>query len=59
MRGRFSGGNVSMKPSGGIDGEGSSDTVMEHIRKIRAKLGAHTLRNYIETVWGCGYKWNG
>lgn len=43
----------------GIDGEGSSDTVMEHIRKIRAKLGAHTLHNYIETVWGCGYKWNG
>ncbi|WP_321002528.1 response regulator transcription factor [Eisenbergiella porci] len=43
----------------GIDGEGSSDTVMEHIRKIRAKLGVHTLHNYIETVWGCGYKWNG
>ena len=43
----------------GIDGEGSSDTVMEHIRKIRAKLGAHTLHSYIETIWGCGYKWNG
>ena len=43
----------------GIDGEGSSDTVMEHIRKIRAKLAAHTLHSYIETVWGCGYKWNG
>ena len=43
----------------GIDGGGSSDTVMEHIRKIRAKLAAHTLRSYIETVWGCGYKWSG
>jgi len=43
----------------GIDGEGSSDTVMEHIRKIRAKLAAHTAHPYITTVWGCGYKWNG
>lgn len=43
----------------GLDGDGNSDTVMEHIRKIRAKLSAHTLHSYIETVWGCGYKWNG
>lgn len=43
----------------GIDGDGNSDTVMEHIRKIRTKLTAHTLHSYIETVWGCGYKWNG
>lgn len=43
----------------GIDGEGSSDTVMEHIRKIRAKLGAYGKHSYIETVWGCGYKWKG
>ena len=43
----------------GLDGEGSSDTVMEHIRKIRAKLSAVTLHNYIETVWGVGYKWVG
>lgn len=43
----------------GIDGDGNSDTIMEHIRKIRAKLAAHTLYSYIETVWGCGYKWNG
>lgn len=42
----------------GLDGDGNSDTVMEHIRKIRAKLAAHTLHSYIETVWGCGYKWN-
>lgn len=43
----------------GIDADGSSDTVMEHIRKIRAKLAAHTRHSYIETVWGCGYRWNG
>ena len=43
----------------GIDGEGSSGAVMEHVRKIRAKLAAHTLHSYIDTVWGCGYRWNG
>lgn len=42
----------------GLDGEGNSDTVMEHIRKIRAKLSACTLHSYIDTVWGCGYRWN-
>ena len=36
----------------GLDGEGNSDTVMEHIRKIRAKLAACTLHSYIDTVWG-------
>lgn len=43
----------------GLEGEGNSDTIMEHIRKIRAKLNAVTLHNYIETAWGVGYKWNG
>lgn len=43
----------------GIDGDGNSDTVMEHIRKIRAKLAEHTMHGYIDTVWGCGYRWNG
>ena len=42
----------------GIDSGGSSDTIMEHIRKIRAKLSAVTLHSYIDTVWGCGYRWN-
>ncbi len=41
----------------GHDAEGSSSTVKEHIRKIRAKLKAATGREYIETVWGVGYKW--
>lgn len=43
----------------GYDGEGNSDTIMEHIRKIRVKFSSLTLHNYIETVWGVGYKWNG
>lgn len=43
----------------GLDGDGSSDTVMEHVRKIRAKLAACTTHQYIDTVWGCGYRWNG
>lgn len=43
----------------GIDGDGSSDTIMEHIRKIRSKLSAYTQHSYIDTVWGVGYKWNG
>ena len=43
----------------GLDGDGSSDTIMEHIRKIRSKFAAVSLHSYIETVWGVGYKWNG
>lgn len=43
----------------GLEGDGNSDTIMEHIRKIRAKFAALTLHSYIETVWGVGYKWNG
>lgn len=41
----------------GYDSEGESSVVAEHIRRIRAKLAAHTNKIYIETVWGCGYKW--
>jgi len=41
----------------GWDSEGDSGVVTEHIRRIRAKLSACTDRAYIETVWGCGYKW--
>ena len=43
----------------GIDSNGNSDTVMEHIRKIRSKFAAISRYDYIETVWGMGYKWNG
>lgn len=41
----------------GYDSEGDSSVVAEHIRRIRAKIAAYTDRTYIETVWGCGYKW--
>lgn len=41
----------------GYDSDGDSSVVAEHIRRIRAKIAAHTDRVYIETVWGCGYKW--
>ncbi|NLV95679.1 MAG: response regulator transcription factor [Candidatus Riflebacteria bacterium] len=43
----------------GLEGDGNSDTIMEHIRKIRVKIAALSLHSYIETVWGVGYKWNG
>lgn len=43
----------------GLEGDGSSDTIMEHVRKIRAKFAVYAMHNYIETVWGVGYKWNG
>lgn len=43
----------------GLEGAGSSDTIMEHIRNIRAKFAPLSMHPYIETVWGVGYKWNG
>ena len=43
----------------GLEGDGNSDTIMEHIRKIRSKLTAVSSHSYIETVWGVGYKWVG
>lgn len=43
----------------GLEGDGSSNTVMEHIRKIRSKFAEVSLYSYIETIWGVGYKWVG
>lgn len=42
----------------GYDAEGDSSVVKEHIRKIRTKLSDATGTDYIETIWGMGYKWN-
>ena len=42
----------------GFDSEGNSSTVVERIKKIRAKLSAAADKEYISTVWGIGYKWN-
>lgn len=41
----------------GYDAEGDSNVVKEHVRKIRAKLSEATGQDYIETIWGVGYKW--
>lgn len=41
----------------GLDADGDSNVIKEHIRKIRAKLQDATGREYIETVWGMGYRW--
>lgn len=41
----------------GYDSQGDSSVVAEHIRRIRSKIAAYTHCAYIETVWGCGYKW--
>ncbi|GFN31386.1 response regulator transcription factor [Paenibacillus xylaniclasticus] len=43
----------------GYDAEGDSSTVVEHVKKIRAKIAAvDPVTEYIATVWGIGYKWN-
>ena len=42
----------------GVDAEGDSNVVKEHIRKIRSKLRAAAGRDYIETIWGVGYIWS-
>lgn len=41
----------------GLDGLGNNSVVAEHVSQIRAKLAAVGARQYIETVWGVGYKW--
>lgn len=42
----------------GLEAEGNSSVIKEHIRKIRGKLMEATGIEYIETIWGIGYKWN-
>ena len=41
----------------GYDAEGDSNVIKEYVRKIRARLREVTGLDYIETVWGVGYKW--
>ena len=43
----------------GFDGEADAAVVTEHIRRIRMKLGSGRNQEYIETVWGVGYRWIG
>ena len=38
---------------------GEDNAVNVHISNIRQKIAkVKKEENYIETVWGCGYKWN-
>lgn len=41
----------------GYDAEGDRRVVTEMIRRIRKKLEEYTQTEYIETVWGIGYRW--
>lgn len=41
----------------GYEKEGDSHLVTEIVSRIRKKLKKYTNKNYIETVWGAGYKW--
>lgn len=41
----------------GYDSDGDSKVVTELIRRIRNKFSEHTDREFIQTVWGCGYQW--
>lgn len=41
----------------GYDAEGDSRVITELVRRIRNKLSALTETEYIETVWGMGYRW--
>lgn len=41
----------------GLDANGDNTVVKEHIRKIRMKLSDTIDTDFIETVWGVGYKW--
>ena len=41
----------------GFDAEGDSRVITELIRRIRNKLREYTETEYIETVWGMGYRW--
>ena len=41
----------------GYDSDGDSNVITEHVRRLRAKLGAAGCKNHVETVWGMGYKW--
>lgn len=41
----------------GFDAEGESRVITELIRRIRNKLSIYSKEDWIQTVWGNGYKW--
>ncbi|MGI6130958.1 MAG: winged helix-turn-helix domain-containing protein [Bacillota bacterium] len=42
----------------GYDAEGDDTTVYEHIKRVRRRLEVHGAGDYIQTVWGVGYRWS-
>ncbi|MBD2869979.1 response regulator transcription factor [Paenibacillus arenilitoris] len=56
----FSSDNIFEQVWGEAHYDGTSNTVMVHIRTLRRKLGEDTNKNkWIKTVWGVGYAFNG
>lgn len=41
----------------GYNAEGDSRVITELIRRIRKKFRQYTENEYIETIWGMGYRW--
>lgn len=41
----------------GWDYEGYEETIYVHIKNLRKKLEPHTSQDYIDTVYGVGYRW--
>ena len=41
----------------GYDAQGDSRVITELIRRIRKKIADYTETEFIETVWGVGYRW--
>lgn len=41
----------------GYDAEGDSRVITELVRRIRKKFQEQTETEYIETIWGMGYRW--
>ena len=43
----------------GFDAEGDSRSITELMRRIRKKIAEYSPTEFIETVWGVGYRWIG
>lgn len=41
----------------GYDSESTSTVIAEHIRRIRKRITKKTKKQYIDTIWGVGYRW--
>ncbi len=49
--------NFSLKKAIVFYVTGASSVITELIRRIRKTIGNYSDTEYIETVWGMGYKW--